>query len=99
MYVKKLMDILETLGAILIVAAFSIWSGDYWKTSNVLWWTGLVCVAPVIAWKAWPQSLMRKVFVGVMFCLLVVIGKWWFGDKNIKARIPHLPEVTIRRSY
>ena len=97
--VGKLMNILETLGAILIVAAFAIWSGDYWKTSNLLWWAGLVSVTPVIAWKAWSKSFAHQVFVGIMFCFLLIIGYWWFGKKEIKTKIPFLPEVTIRRSY
>ena len=34
--VAKLMKILENFGAILIVAAFLLWSGDWWKLSNKL---------------------------------------------------------------
>lgn len=95
--IEKIISILESVGAILIVGAFTLWSGEYWKISNMLWWTGLVCLTPVIAWKAWPRSFLRQAFVGLMFCILVFIGHWWFGKKNIKVNIPYLPEVTIHR--
>ena len=96
--IVKIIKILEIIGSILIVGAFTIWSGEYWKTSNILWWSGLACITPVIAWKAWPKSFFHQVFIGVIFCLLIIIGHWWFGKKDIKAKIPYLPEVTIRRN-
>lgn len=94
---SKIISFLEAVGAILIVAALALWSGEYWKTSNILWWTGLACVTPTIAWKAWPQSFWRQAFIGLVFCILVFIGHWWFGKKEIKAKIPFLPEITIHR--
>ena len=94
---SKIISFLEAVGAILIVAALALWSGEYWKTSNILWWTGLACVTPAIAWKAWPQSFWRQAFIGMVFCILVFIGHWWFGKKEIKAKIPFLPEITIHR--
>ena len=94
---SKIISFLEAVGAILIVAALALWSGEYWKTSNILWWTGLACVTPAIAWKAWPQSFWRQAFIGLVFCILVFIGNWWFGKKEIKAKIPFLPEITIHR--
>jgi hypothetical protein len=94
---SKIISFLEAVGAILIVAALALWSGEYWKTSNILWWTGLACVTPAIAWKAWPQSFWRQAFIGLVFCILVFIGHWWFGKKEIKAKIPFLPEITIHR--
>lgn len=94
---NKIISFLEAVGAILIVAALALWSGEYWKTSNILWWTGLACVTPAIAWKAWPQSFWRQAFIGLVFCILVFIGHWWFGKKEIKAKIPFLPEITIHR--
>jgi hypothetical protein len=94
---SKIISFLEDVGAILIVAALALWSGEYWKTSNILWWTGLACVTPAIAWKAWPQSFWRQAFIGLVFCILVFIGHWWFGKKEIKAKIPFLPEITIHR--
>lgn len=94
---SKIISFLEAVGAILIVAALALWSGEYWKTSNILWWAGLACVTPAIAWKAWPQSFWRQAFVGLVFCILVFIGHWWFGKKEIKAKIPFLPEITIHR--
>ncbi len=94
---SKIISFLEVVGAILIVAALALWSGEYWKTSNILWWTGLACVTPAIAWKAWPQSFWRQAFIGLVFCILVFIGHWWFGKKEIKAKIPFLPEITIHR--
>ena len=95
--IEKIISVIEIIGALLIAAAFTLWSGEYWKISNMLWWTGLLVVAPVIAWKAWPQSFLRQIFIGLMFCILVFIGHWWFGKKDIKAKIPFLPEVTIHR--
>ncbi len=94
---SKIISFLEAVGAILIVAALALWSSEYWKTSNILWWTGLACVTPAIAWKAWPQSFWRQAFIGLVFCILVFIGHWWFGKKEIKAKIPFLPEITIHR--
>lgn len=94
---SKIISFLEAVGAILIVAALALWSGEYWKTSNILWWTGLACVTPAIAWKAWPQSFWRQAFIGLVFCILVFIGHWWFGKKEIKVKIPFLPEITIHR--
>ena len=94
---SKIISFLEAVGAILIVAALALWSGEYWKTSNILWWTGLACVTPAIAWKAWPQSFWRQAFIGLVFCILVFIGHWWFGKKEIKAKMPFLPEITIHR--
>jgi hypothetical protein len=94
---SKIISFLEAVGAILIVAALALWSGEYWKTSNILWWTGLACVTPAIAWKAWPQSFWRQAFIGLVFCIMVFIGHWWFGKKEIKAKIPFLPEITIHR--
>ena len=94
---SKIISFLEAVGAILIVAALALWSGEYWKTSNILWWAGLACVTPAIAWKAWPQSFWRQAFTGLVFCILVFIGHWWFGKKEIKAKIPFLPEITIHR--
>lgn len=94
---SKIISFLEAVGAILIVAALALWSGEYWKTSNILWWAGLACVTPAIAWKAWPQSFWRQAFIGLVFCILVFIGHWWFGKKEIKAKIPFLPEITIQR--
>ena len=94
---SKIISFLEAVGAILIVAALALWSGEYWKTSNILWWTGLACVTPAIAWKAWPQSFWRQAFIGLVFGILVFIGHWWFGKKEIKAKIPFLPEITIHR--
>jgi hypothetical protein len=94
---SKIISFLEAVGAILIVAALALWSGEYWKTSNILWWTGLACVTPAIARKAWPQSFWRQAFIGLVFCILVFIGHWWFGKKEIKAKIPFLPEITIHR--
>jgi hypothetical protein len=94
---SKIISFLEAVGAILIVAALALWSGEYWKTSNILWWAGLACVTPAIAWKAWPQSFWRQAFIGLVFCILVFIGHWWFGKKEIKAKIPFLPEITIHR--
>ena len=94
---SKIISFLEAVGAILIVAALALWSGEYWKTSNILWWTGLACVTPAIAWKAWPQSFWRQAFIGLVFCILVFIGHWWFGKKEIKAKVPFLPEITIHR--
>ena len=94
---SKIISFLEAIGAILIVAALALWSGEYWKTSNILWWAGLACVTPAIAWKAWPQSFWRQAFIGLVFCILVFIGHWWFGKKEIKAKIPFLPEITIHR--
>ena len=94
---SKIISFLEAVGAILIVAALALWSGEYWKTSNILWWAGLACVTPAIAWKAWPQSFWRQAFIGLVFCILVFIGHWWFGEKEIKAKIPFLPEITIHR--
>jgi hypothetical protein len=94
---SKIISFLEAVGAILIVAALALWSGEYWKTSNIIWWTGLACVTPAIAWKAWPQSFWRQAFIGLVFCILVFIGHWWFGKKEIKAKIPFLPEITIHR--
>ena len=94
---SKIISFLEAVGAILIVAALALWSGEYWKTSNILWWTGLACVTPAIAWKTWPQSFWRQAFIGLVFCILVFIGHWWFGKKEIKAKIPFLPEITIHR--
>ena len=96
--IKSIMNILETIGAVLIVAAFTLWSGDYWKISNILWWSGIACLTPVIAWKAWPRSFLYHLFIGVIFYALIIIGHWWFGKKEIKAKIPFLPEVTIRRN-
>ena len=80
---SKIISFLEAVGAILIVAALALWSGEYWKTSNILWWAGLACVTPAIAWKAWPQSFWRQAFIGLVFCILVFIGHWWFGKKEI----------------
>jgi hypothetical protein len=94
---SKIISFLEAVGAILIVAALALWSGEYWKTSNILWWAGLACVTPAIVWKAWPQSFWRQAFIGLVFCILVFIGHWWFGKKEIKAKIPFLPEITIHR--
>ena len=94
---SKIISFLEAVGAILIVAALALWSGEYWKTANILWWAGLACVTPAIAWKAWPQSFWRQAFIGLVFCILVLIGHWWFGKKEIKAKIPFLPEITIHR--
>ena len=94
---SKIISFLEAVGAILIVAALALWSGEYWKTSNILWWAGLACVTPAIAWKAWPQSFWRQAFIGLVFCILVFIGHWWFGKKEIKAKMPFLPEITIHR--
>ena len=94
---SKIISFLEAVGAILIVAALALWSGEYWKTSNILWWAGLACVTPAIAWKAWAQSFWRQAFIGLVFCILVFIGHWWFGKKEIKAKIPFLPEITIHR--
>lgn len=94
---SKIISFLEAVGAILIVAALALWSGEYWKTSNILWWAGLACVTPAIARKAWPQSFWRQAFIGLVFCILVFIGHWWFGKKEIKAKIPFLPEITIHR--
>lgn len=94
---SKIISFLEAVGAILIVAALALWSGEYWKTSNILWWAGVACVTPAIAWKAWPQSFWRQAFIGLVFCILVFIGHWWFGKKEIKAKIPFLPEITIHR--
>ena len=95
--IAKIINFLETIGAILIVAAFTMWSGEYWKISNYLWWSGLACVTPAIAWKAWPKSFFHQVFIGLAFCLLLIIGHWWFGKSIVKAKIPFLPEVNIRR--
>jgi hypothetical protein len=94
---SKIISFLEAVGAILIVAALALWSGEYWKIYNILWWAGLACVTPAIAWKAWPQSFWRQAFIGLVFCILVFIGHWWFGKKEIKAKIPFLPEITIHR--
>ena len=94
---SKIISFLEAVGAILIVAALALWSGEYWKTSNILWWAGLACVTPAIAWKAWPQPFWRQAFIGLVFCILVFIGHWWFGKKEIKAKIPFLPDITIHR--
>lgn len=94
---SKIISFLEAVGAILIVAALALWSGEYWKISNILWWAGLASVTPAIAWKAWPQSFWRQAFIGLVFCILVFIGHWWFGKKEIKAKIPFLPEITIHR--
>jgi len=96
--IGKVMSVLETIGAVLIVAAFAMWSGDYWKISNTIWWSGVACVTPVIVWKAWPRSFLHQVLIGIMFCALIIIGHWWFGKKEIKAKIPYLPEVSIRRN-
>ena len=81
---SKIISFLEAVGAILIVAALALWSGEYWKTSNILWWTGLACVTPAIAWKAWPQSFWRQAFIGLVFCILVFIGNQ--GEDTISAR-------------
>ena len=109
--IQKIITILECAGAILISAALTLWSGNYWETANKLWWAGLITVTPVIAWKAWPQSFLRQVFIAILFCAflrqvfiailfcaLLVIGKWWFGKKDIKVNIPYLPEITINRN-
>ncbi len=96
--IQKIITILECAGAILISAALTLWSGNYWETANKLWWAGLITVTPVIAWKAWPQSFLRQVFIALLFCALLVIGKWWFGKKDIKVNIPYLPEITINRN-
>ena len=95
---QKIINVIEMVGCLLIVGAFAIWNGPYWKESNMLWWAAIICLAPVIAWKAWPQPFLKQCIIALAFCALLVIGKWWFGKKNIRVNIPYLPEITISRN-
>jgi len=95
--IAKLMKILESIGAILVVAALTLWSGEWWKVSNMLFWSAIALLTPVIIWKAWYKSWENWLFVIALYFALMVIGSWWFGMKNIKAKIPGLPEFTIHR--
>jgi len=94
---SKIISFLEAVGAILIVAALALWSGEYWKTSNILWWAGLACVTPAIAWKAWQQKGSERIVRVFLYVALVTIGIWWFGKKDLKVKIPYLPNITIQR--
>ena len=93
----KIINILEIIGALLIVAAFTLWSGEWWQLSNKLWWLAVVVIIPVIIWKNRSKSAHDKVFVAIMFCSLLIIGGWWFGKKDINVKIPFLPKITINR--
>ena len=93
----KIINILETVGALLIVAAFTLWSGEWWQLSNKLWWAALLIITPVIIWKNRSKSASEKVLVAILFCCLLVISSLWFGKKDINVKIPFLPKITINR--
>ena len=93
----KIINILETVGALLIVAAFALWSGEWWQLSNKLWWAAVLIVTPVIIWKNRSKSASEKVLVAIMFCSLLAISSLWFGKKDINVKIPFLPKITINR--
>lgn len=93
----KIINILETVGALLIVAAFTLWRGEWWQLSNKLWWAALLIITPVIIWKNRSKPASEKVLVAVLFCCLLVISSWWFGKKDINVKIPFLPKKTINR--
>ena len=95
--IEKLMSIVETIGAILIVAAFTLWSSEYWKLSNVLFWCSIALFTPVIIWKARNKHWTNWIITIIAYCALLLIGSWWFGNRVIKAHIPGLPEITIQR--
>ena len=95
--VAKLMKILENFGAILTVAAFLLWSGDWWKLSNKLFVFAIALLTPVIIWKTWYRDWKNWIKVIIGYIALILIGSWWFGKKDIKANIPGLPEITIHR--
>jgi hypothetical protein len=93
----KIINILETVGALLIVAAFALWSGEWWQLSNKLWWAAVLIITPVIIWKNRSKSASEKVLVAIMFCCLLAISSLWFGKKDINVKIPFLPKITINR--
>ena len=92
-----MMNILETIGALMIMGAFTLWSGEWWKQSNMLFWGAIALLTPVIIWKVWPKTWFDKLVAALAFCALLIVGSWWFGKKTIKAHIPYLPEITINR--
>ena len=95
--IAKIMNILETIGAILIVGAFTLWSSEWWKVSNILFWCAIALFTPVIAWKAWQQEGSERIVRVFLYVALVTIGIWWFGKKDLKVKIPYLPNITIQR--
>lgn len=94
----KLMNILETLGALLIVGAFTLWRGEYWKESNYLFWGAIALFTPVIFWKVWKKDWSERIVVMFLYGALLAIGLWWFGKKDLKVKIPYLPQITIQRN-
>ena len=93
----KIINGLEIIGALLMVAAFTLWSGEWWRIANYLWWSAIIILTPVIVWKNWEKDTVNKIIIWGAFCLLLIIGRWWFGKRDIKVNIPYLPEVTIHR--
>ena len=93
----KVMNILETIGVFLILGAFALWQGEWWKVSNYLFWGAIALFTPAMIWKVWKKDKTEKIVFAIAYCALLVIGMWWFGKKDIKVKIPYLPQITIQR--
>jgi len=93
---EKIISILETLGALAIVAAVATWSSWY-HLSDILFWVASALFVPVIIWKARHGDIKKWLITIVCLALYFTIGLWWFNGPKIKVNIPKLPPITISR--
>ena len=92
----KIITTLETIGAILILVAFTIYNFSY-KLSDICFWAASGLFVPVIIWKHRGSGLREWAKIVLCFALYVWIGLFWFNGPLVKIKIPKLPPITMTR--
>ena len=84
---KKVMNVVETVGAILIMGAFSTFTSDY-KLSNWLFWLSMACFVPCIIYKHWKDDATTKITMAGLVFVLFFMGYLFFNKPVVSLKIP-----------
>ena len=92
----KIINILETIGAFMIIGAFYFNNVNY-IVSDILFWGAFLLFLPGIIKRHIFMSFLTQCLIGLVLIVYIAIGIIFFTKQTVEIKLPALPKITMVR--